>query len=70
MSEKGTTRIGYVNRNEQEVVCRTNLPGNDHLQKTYVLRCKRCGAEYGANGTDIWQRRCPWHQGGRPGLPF
>lgn len=70
MGDRATTRIGYVNRNEQEVVRATNLVGTDHLQKIYVLRCRQCGEEYGANGTDIWQRRCPRHQGGMRGLPF
>jgi hypothetical protein len=67
VKDKGTTRIGYVNRNGQEVIRATNLPGNDYLQRIYVLRCG-CGHEYGANGSDIWQRKCPKHQGGKPGL--
>ena len=59
---KGTTAIGYVNRNRQTVVRKTSLPGNDFGQKVYVLKCgrPRCGREYGANGSDIWQRRCPY----------
>lgn len=63
-----TTQIGYVNRNGQEVVRATDLPGTDHMQKIYVLRCRADGYEYGANGTDIHLRKCPRHQGGRPGL--
>lgn len=63
-----TTQIGYVNRNGQEVVRATDLPGTDHFQRIYVLRCRECGCEYGANGSDIWLRRCPQHQGGRPGF--
>ncbi|MEL6267529.1 MAG: hypothetical protein AAFR52_18105 [Pseudomonadota bacterium] len=35
----------------------------------HVLDCQRCGARYGANGSDIFQRRCPACGGGRPGLP-
>lgn len=27
-----TTTPGHVNRNRQEVIRRTDLPGNDHLQ--------------------------------------
>lgn len=71
MSDTTTTRIGYVNRNGQEVVRATNLPGTDHLQQIYVLRCRRpdCHFEYGANGSDLWQRKCPRCQGGMPGLP-
>ena len=45
------------------------LPGTDHLQRIYVLRCDHCGYEYGANGSDAHERKCPRCQGGRPGLP-
>lgn len=65
----GTTQIGFQNRNQQVVVRKTDLPGNDHNQVVYVLRCGVCGHEYGANGSDIFQRRCPDHDQGRPGLP-
>ena len=67
-----TTEPGYVNRNGQRVVRATGLPGNDHLQRIYVLRCGQdvCGNEYGANGSDIFQRRCPSCQGGAPGLAY
>jgi hypothetical protein len=67
---KGTTELGYTNRNGQVVIEATDLPGNDYLQKVYVLRCGRCGTEYGANGSDIFQRRCPGCQGGAPGLSY
>jgi len=70
MAEKGTTDAGYVNRNGQRVVRATDLPGTDHLQKIYVLLCNSCGVEYGANGSDIWLRKCPACQGGMQGLPF
>jgi hypothetical protein len=66
----GTTRVGYVNRNDQEVVRSTSEVGNDHRQYVYVLRCRGCGHEYGTNGSDIFQRRCPAHDGGAPGLVF
>ena len=65
---KGTTEPGYRNRNGQVVVRRTDLAGTDHSQYVYVLRCEACGYEYGANGSDIFQRRCPNCQGGAPGL--
>ena len=70
MMSKGTTEPGYRNRNRQVVVRKTDLPGNDHNQMTYVLRCDGCGHEYGANGSDIFQRRCPAHDGGAQGLPL
>ena len=69
-ADRGTTRPGYVNRNRQTNVRATDLPGNDHLQKIYVLECGDCGLRYGANGSDIFQRKCPECQGGAPGLPF
>ena len=67
---KGTTAVGYVNRNRQTVVRKTDLPGNDHNQVVYVLRCSDCGHEYGANGSDIHARRCPGHDGGAAGLAY
>ncbi len=68
MSESNTTTLGYTNRNRQRVIRATDLAGTDHLQKIYVLRCEDCGTEYGANGSDIFQRLCPNCQGGKPGL--
>ena len=65
-----TTRTGYRNRNGQVVVRPTGLPGTDHMQYIYVLRCEKCGHDYGANGSDIHCRRCPLCQGGRPGLAY
>ncbi len=67
-----STEVGYVNRNGQTVIQATGLLGNDHMQRIYVLRCgtEACGHQYGANGSDIFQRKCPKCQGGAPGLPF
>ena len=67
-----TTKPGYRNRNAQVVVRGTDIRGTDHGQFVYVLRCERpgCGSEYGANGSDIFQRRCPRCDGGMPGLDF
>lgn len=67
---KGTTEPGFVNRNGQVVVRATGLTGTDHGQSVYVLRCATCAREYGVNGSDIFQRRCPYHQGGAPGLRY
>ena len=63
-----TTQPGYENRNRQVVVRSTGSAGTDHGQYVYVLRCGECGHEYGANASDIFQRRCPLCQRGRPGL--
>jgi hypothetical protein len=69
MDAAQTTTPGYVNRNGQRVVRATELPGTDHNQRVYVLQCGNCGTEYGANGSDIFQRLCPACQGGSPGCP-
>ncbi len=67
-ASRNTTAIGYINKHQKEVVRKTDLPGNDHGQRVYVLRCITCGHDYRANGSDIWLRRCPEHDGGLAGL--
>jgi hypothetical protein len=67
---RGTTTVGYVNPNGQVTIRSTGLPGTDHLQYVYQLACSHCGENYGANGTDIHDRKCPKCQGGAPGLPL
>jgi len=69
-SGRKTTKPGYVNKNMQEVVKPTDLPGNDHNQVVYVMKCGACGNQYGVNGSDIWQRKCPACGGGAAGLAF
>ena len=67
-----TTTIGYVNRNKQKVLGTRGVRGTDHEQYSYKLEClvEGCGYDYGANGTDIFQRKCPRCQGGNPGIDF
>jgi len=38
----------------------------------HKLECleNQCGHEYGANGSDIFQRKCPKCQGGKPGIEY
>ena len=59
-----TNRCGYVNKNDQANLGRTQppRPGTDHGQVVYVMRCLDCRRNYGANGSDIWLRKCPLHQ--------
>src|SRR6266542_4488679 len=46
-----TVQIGFVNKHGLTVTRATGLPGTDHLQKIYVLRCPVGGGhEFGANG--------------------
>lgn len=70
MESRGTTEIGEMNGSHQEVIRDNGLPGTDHWQRVYVVLCNDCGAEYGANGSDIHERCCPRHDGGAPGLPI
>ena len=67
-----TTRIGYINENQQRCAGHRGISGTDHRQRAYRVECLKpgCGHVYGANGTDIFQRKCPKHQGGAPGIPF
>jgi hypothetical protein len=65
-----TTQIGYTNKKNQMNKGHRHQPGNDHGQYSYRLACLFCGHEYGANGTDIFQRKCPECQGGKPGIPY
>lgn len=63
---KNTTIAGYVNKNNQKNNGPTGQPGNGHLQNFYYMKCQDCGFEYKANGADIWLRKCPKCQGGKP----
>lgn len=67
-----TTQIGQVNRNNQRCGGHRGRAGNDHLQKAYRMECLQpsCGHVYGANGSDVFQRKCPKCQGGEPGIEF
>ena len=60
------TDTGYINRKNQMNTGKTELDGTDHMQKLYMMRCLEpgCGYEYFANGTDIFQKKCPKCQGG------
>ncbi len=60
-----TTTIGYINKNNQKNIEKTNLPGNHYNQKLYRMECQICKIKYFANGSDIWEKKCPVCQGGR-----
>ena len=68
--EKGTTRTGYVNKNGQVVIRNTGLPGTVYGQRIYQMGCSKCGHIYGANGSDIHDRKCPKCDGGAEGLKY
>lgn len=65
-----TTKVGYVNRNNQECRGHRGQPGTDHNQVAYRMKCLRCGHVYGANGSDVFQRKCPKCQDGMAGIDF
>lgn len=65
-----TTQIGYINKNNQENLGTKWVKGTDHEQYAYKLSCNECGSIYGANGSDIYQRKCPVCQGGKPGIEY
>ena len=66
VSKLKTTEIGYINHNGQKNNGRSNQKGTDHGQWFYHMECLKCKHEYLANGSDIWQRKCPKCQGGKP----
>ena len=67
-----TTEAGYINPNHQRCCGHRGVPGTDHGQVAYRMEClvSNCGHIYGANGTDVFQRKCPSCQNGKVGIPF
>ena len=61
-----STVAGFVNKNNQKNKGCTYEQGTDNNQKFYAMECLNCGHRYKANGSDIWQRKCPSCQGGKP----
>jgi hypothetical protein len=64
--DRKTTDAGYVNKHGQANLGSTGKPGHWN-QVIYKLKCRACGHVYGANGADIFQKKCPKCQGGAPG---
>jgi len=65
---RSTTDSGFANPHGQITIRNTGTPGTDHNQYVYQVACSGCGHVYGANGSDIFERKCPNCQGGRTGL--
>ena len=59
-----STDYGFINRNRQKNMGRTNMQGTDYMQRLYKMQCQDCGHEYYANGSDIHLKKCPKCQGG------
>jgi hypothetical protein len=68
--ESDTVEIGYLNRHGQQCCGHCGVPGTDHSQYAYKTECTICGYVYGANGSDMHERRCPECQGGAPGIRY
>jgi len=68
--EGASVQIGYVNPNGQNCCGHRGVAGTDHGQLAYKVECTVCGYVYGANGSDMHERRCPMHDGGAPGIAF
>lgn len=67
MRKRGnSTETGYVNKNNQRNNGKTDKPGTGFGQWFYDMECLDCGHKYHANGHDVWLRKCPKCQGGRP----
>jgi hypothetical protein len=68
---KSATEVGFIASSTETarwLYGITGKPGTDHGQCIYQLGCSECGHVYGANGADIFERKCPRHQNGAPGL--
>ena len=61
-----STQPGYINKHNQKNIGCTFLPGTDHNQQLYAMECLNCGCNYRSNGTNIYERKCPNCQGGKP----
>jgi hypothetical protein len=70
-SNSPTTAPGFHNPNHQVVIASTGASSTSRDKQTiYHLRCASCGHNYGCNGLDIKERRCPNCQSGAPGEPL
>jgi len=69
-----SVQIGYLNPHGQKCCGHCDVDGTDHLQKAYKVECSLCGFVYGANigavGSDMHERRCPECQGGAVGIRY
>ncbi len=65
-----TTKIDFINENDQKCHGTIGVKGTDHRQYVYRLECLCCGFIYGANGSDIWELLCPKCQDGKPSIAY
>jgi hypothetical protein len=65
-----TVKKGKVNKNRQRCCGTLDVPGSDENALAYKMECRLCGFVYGANGGDVFERKCPNCQDGEPGIRF
>lgn len=58
-----TTEVGYINKNNQRNNGKTVIRGTDYGQWFYDMECLECGHKYHANGSNIYEKKCPNCQG-------
>jgi hypothetical protein len=68
--EGSTVKKGKLNKNSQRCCGTLDVPGTDKNALAYKMECTLCGFVYGANGGDVFERKCPNCQGGAPGIRF
>lgn len=65
--------IGFRNRYGQEVLRplkgRARALDSASEPQAYVLECRMCDREFGVDRAEIYTSMCPYHQGGRAGIP-
>ena len=61
----GSTDVGYVNKNRQKNLGRTEKQAVRPYANIYQMCCEICGHKYFANGSDIHLKKCPQCQGGK-----
>ncbi len=57
-----------LNKNNQELLRKTEIKGTDANSYIWILKCRQCKYIYGCDSTDHWERKCPKCQNGRPRL--
>lgn len=60
-----STVTGFINKHNQKNNGRSDEPGTDNLQWFYNIECLDCGYTYKANGSNIYEKKCPKCQGGK-----
>ena len=65
-----SVKVGKINRRGQQCCGTRRKKGTDHNQYAYKVCYTHCEHIYGANGSDMHERKCPKCQGGEPGILF